>query len=232
MDKRIYILASDLLEPDEKVIGTFDKARRERLARMKSGLPRNEVYTSGVLIEQIRPEDAEIGYEENGKPYFFYADERFTESGKKDALKAGGAVKRINRSFSITHSAGRVFCVWSDEAAVGADYESKNRKVGHASVRRLCTEKETDFFNTIHDKTAADEWLIKLFTRKEAVSKLTGEGINTDFTRMEDKAMTERPFESDISGEIFFTHDKRTDKFRVRTESVSGGFLSIVEFNR
>lgn len=214
MDNRIHILRSDLLEPDEKVAAGFDEVRRERLSKMKSDVQRRETYTSGVLIERIRPEGAEIRYEKNGKPYFFVPPQDGTG---------------MKRSFSITHSAGMVFCVWSDFVSVGADYEKKNRKVGSASARRLCTEKELDFFYGIPEKELAGEWLIKLFTRKEAVSKLTGKGINTDFTQMEDKAMTGSPFDSKLTGEVVLRYGRETERFSVETKSISDGFLSVAK---
>lgn len=192
MDERINIITSDLLEPDEQMIERFDNKRRERFYRIKQEEKKKEVYTSGVLIEKIRPENAQLRYGENGKPYFVIND-----------ADIGG---KSERYFNITHSGGKVFCVWSDEFEVGVDFEPMNREINPAVIRRLCTEKEKEYFQTIKSPDDANKWLLELYTCKEAVSKLMGTGLSTDFSKI------------------------NLEEYSVDTIPVSGGYLSVAKY--
>lgn len=201
MDERIKIIVSDILEIDEKVVSSFDEVRKSRLERIKYEQQCKEVYTSGVLIEQIMPAGAELRYEENGKPYFI--NRNLTAQNKTSHEESEHISER---SFSITHSSGKVICVWSDEVKVGADFESVERVISPSIVRRLCTDKEKEYYNKISSPEEANQWLLRLYTRKEAVSKLTGRGINMNFS------------------------DMNLDEYCVETKNVYGGYLSIASY--
>lgn len=201
MDERIKITVSDLLDIDENVVLGFDEVRKGRLERIKSEEQRKEVYTSGVLIDKIRPDGAELRYEKNGKPYFV------NNGSVSRYLTSGENVKNISeRYFSITHSSGKVICVWSDEVKVGADFESVKRIISPSIVRRLCTEKEKEYYNNISSQEEANQWLLMLYTRKEAVSKLIGSGINMIFSNI------------------------NLDEYCVETKNIYGGYLSIASY--
>ena len=155
------------------------------------------------MIEQIRPEGAELRYEKNGKPYFVNNG----LAGQK--LMSDENVKNISeRYFNITHSSGKVICVWSDDVKVGADFESTERIISPSIVRRLCTEKEKEYYNKISSPQEANQWLLMLYTEKEAVSKLIGSGINMNFSNI------------------------NLDEYCVETKNIHGGYLSIASYKQ
>lgn len=196
-DERINLIVSEFLEPDEAVIAGFDENRRERLNKAGSEERRKELYTSGVLIEKIRPSGAVLCYGEHGKPYFRWSYE--------EGLGENSANEELIRRFNLTHSAGKVFCVWSDELELGVDFESADRIINSSVVRRLCTETEIKYYKEIESAEKAGIWLLKLFTRKEAISKLYGKGMHMDFRAIADE-----------SGD-----------YSVITEEIENGYLSI-----
>lgn len=164
----IHVLTSKLMEVDTEIASKFDPVRKERLLRNNNPNGKKEIYTSGVLIEKIRPENAVINYNSKGKPYFT------DENG-------------INCKpyFNITHSNDKVICIYSDCYILGVDYESSERVMKPETARRLCTPKEHKVFMSFEDRTMAGQWLLKLFTQKEAYSKLLGAGMSIEFTELE-----------------------------------------------
>lgn|GEM_PF-3292990 len=74
--------------------------------------------------------------------------------------------------FSVSHSGDYVGCVLSD-TAVGLDIQKVTR-VSDGVVNRVCTEAE-------RAGISSPETFCVLWTRKESVAKLTGEGITGDF---------------------------------------------------
>lgn len=99
-----------------------------------------------------------LSYGENGRPYF---EERTCD-------------------FSITHTQTHVFCALTDgeekSTRVGIDAEDLNRpdlSNIDAMVTRWFTENERESFSASPTK----ETFLRIWTRKEAYSKYTGEGL-------------------------------------------------------
>ena len=160
----INIIYSEIKKYDWETAESFDDRRHDRLlARFGSEETRNEIYTSGLLIRQFTPAYAQIGYDENGRPFF-----------------VGG-----KREFNVTHSAGHCFAAWSDNRKLGLDFESYNRNFDYKIARRVCSEEEFETLNGF-DKEAKEykRFLLKLFTIKEAASKVSGVGIAMNFKDM------------------------------------------------
>ena len=109
------------------------------------------------LLEQMYREETghsmpQIACRERGKPYFV----------------DGGL------HFSISHTKNYVFCVLSHKP-VGIDAEEKDRKINLLLADKILSPAEKQRFDAAPDKPAA---LLKLWVLKEALGKLTGEGIN------------------------------------------------------
>ncbi|MGN0164927.1 MAG: 4'-phosphopantetheinyl transferase family protein [Lachnospiraceae bacterium] len=196
INHNIHIIVSELFEPDESVIRYFDTNRQERIRKKKSVEQKREIYTSGVLINKIKPDGADISYIKNGKPCFVSADNHKNFRKQSD-------ISVIPPYFSVTHSAHVVILVWTDDMEIGADFESYDRKISPSIVRRLCTDTEKEYYSKFKSQDEANAGLIELYTKKEAVSKLLGEGLRMDFTKI------------DLS------------QFVILTEKIEGGCLSI-----
>lgn len=209
----VNIIYSPVLEYDHGIAERFDETRRKRLsADFKINKPRDEIFTSGVLIDMIRPEGAEIFYRDDGRP-------AFKISNDCAAL----------RSFNVTHSGGFVFCAFSDEVEVGVDFESADRAISERISKRLCSGSELDYLGTLspEDKRI---FLLKLFTRKEAVSKLLGLGITMDFKNITDLGLLQNPDSDDFSSVTDIPGEKNDDTIDslclLRTIVIENGYLS------
>lgn len=85
--------------------------------------------------------------------------------------------------FSISHTAGHVFCALADHA-VGLDAEEMDRQINLNLAEKILSPGEKDRFLSAEDKRIA---LLKLWVLKEAAAKLSGEGLrgypnHTDFS--------------------------------------------------
>lgn len=78
--------------------------------------------------------------------------------------------------FSLSHCRGMVCCALSSDS-VGVDVEQV-RPVRPAIVRRVCTEEERLWLSVQRDQTDA---FFSLWTLKESVMKLSGQGIRYGF---------------------------------------------------
>lgn len=109
------------------------------------------------LLEQMYREETghsmpRIACMERGKPYFV----------------DGGL------HFSISHTKNHVFCALSHKP-VGIDAEEKDRKINLLLADKILSSAEKQRLDAAPDKPAA---LLKLWVLKEALGKLSGEGIN------------------------------------------------------
>ena len=76
--------------------------------------------------------------------------------------------------FSISHTKNYVFCALSHKL-IGVDAEEKGRKINLMLAEKILSPTEKKRFDAAQDKQAA---LLKLWVLKEALGKLSGEGIN------------------------------------------------------
>lgn len=109
---------------------------------------------SQILDKLDTPIEPEYTYGEKGKPYF----------------------KNFPVYFSLSHSGDYVFCVFSEQE-VGADIQYKKPDDGERVVKRFFTEAERKAWENCADGKEREKLFGRLWTRKEAYGKLTGEGI-------------------------------------------------------
>jgi phosphopantetheinyl transferase (holo-ACP synthase) len=217
----INIIYSPVLEYDEKTAEGFDEARKRKLsAPGLSPVKKNEMYTSGVLIESIRPEGTSVYYKTGGRPEFTKYFDSVTLTSHSCYI-----------SFNVTHSGGRVFLAYSDQNDVGVDYEPADREIKDKISSKLCTETEKVIFNGLTDEAQKQEFLLKLFTRKEAVAKLLGLGLAMDFSEVCVIGEKDDWFKMDFIARAIIPEKylgKKTFKnFIVRTLVSEGGYLSV-----
>ena len=85
--------------------------------------------------------------------------------------------------FNLSHSGDVAVCALSDQP-VGIDIET-SRKISNSLIDYTMNEKERAFIAASDDMTMA---FLTLWTKKEALLKLTGEGIRNDLKNVLDHA--------------------------------------------
>ena len=112
------------------------------------------------------------------------------------------------------------------------DFEPADRKIIDRITRKLCSAEETAAFEKLDKEADKQEFLLKLFTRKEALSKLLGLGLALDFSEITDKGFISGWDRKDFTSEIsvspdLFKSNERPKKFMVRTLHFEKGYLSL-----
>lgn len=116
--------------------------------------PIHSLTVSQVISRLNNPIEAEYTYGKKGKPYF----------------------RGLPFYFSLSHSGDYVFCVFSNQE-IGADIQYRKPNFSERIVRRFFTEKEQEVWKNSSDEATRKQLFYKLWTRKEAYGKFTGEGI-------------------------------------------------------
>lgn len=123
----------------------------------KEGEATNEVCLFSVteLLSKLHnPIAIEYGYGEKGKPYF----------------------KNFPWHFNLSHSEEYVFLVVSEEE-VGVDIQHKKSFYNERILRRFFTKAEQELWEAHEVPEEKEEFFWRMWIRKEAYGKLTGEGI-------------------------------------------------------
>lgn len=152
----------DKISDDEvkEIIDTFPTQRREQALKFKFALGRKECAVAYMLLCKGLRE--EYGIVE--MPVF-----EFGKHGKPSIVGHEGI------HFNISHCKKAVLCVLSDEP-VGVDVECIGR--GNDDLIRYTMNE--DEIRIIKNADNPKIEFIRLWTQKEALLKLTGEGINDD----------------------------------------------------
>ena len=119
------------------------------------------VYTVSQALKLLKkPLDLKFSYGQNGKPYFqdypFY--------------------------FNLSHSGEYVFCAISDRE-VGVDIQQFRPVDEVRLTRRFFSDEEQKILERCLDREERRKLFYRLWTRKEAYGKLTGEGISASMGR-------------------------------------------------
>lgn len=78
--------------------------------------------------------------------------------------------------FSLSHSGDLILCACS-EREIGADVQRMTGQVWKKLASRFFSKEENAYLEGIREEALAKEAFLKLWTRKEAYGKLTGEGV-------------------------------------------------------
>lgn len=156
MKIQYVVLEKDLIFDEVAVYAELLPAyRREKIERYRSEKDKLRSLAAGLLIRQEIGE-CPITFGEHGKPY--PADNSLY--------------------FSVSHS-GNIVAVATDEREVGLDVEKLPKVERLKIVDRFYHHNEQAYVNGAEDRLRA---FCRIWTRKEAYLKLTGEGIGTDLT--------------------------------------------------
>ena len=93
----------------------------------------------------------------------------------------GGVGVSLPFNFSIAHSGGIVLCAVSTDAEIGVDIE-QIIPIKLADYEEQLTENEWEYIQTAADQQIA---FYKIWTKKEALLKALGRGIDIDFDTMD-----------------------------------------------
>jgi len=166
-DCKIRELACITSEEFNTILSQIPEWRREIVLRYKHEQGRKESALSYVLLCELLKEN----YGVNEMPVFVYG-----EHGKP---RLEG---HENIHFNMSHCKEAVACVVSDED-VGVDIEclgrlyDRNGNLRDSLARYTLSDEE---YNTVMNSDDPDAEFSMLWTKKEALLKLTGEGITND----------------------------------------------------
>lgn len=107
-----------------------------------------------LLSKLHHPIETDYGYSEKGKPYF----------------------KNFPWHFNLSHSEEYVFLVASKEE-VGVDIQQKKSFYNERILRRFFTKEEQALWEAYEVPEEKEDFFWRMWIRKEAYGKLTGEGI-------------------------------------------------------
>ena len=166
----IYVVLDDTMQFDNfsRYVRLLPPERREKISRYRFDKDKLRSLAAGLLIRRVTG-GGELIYGEHEKPYL--ADEALF--------------------FSVSHS-GDIVAIASDTAEVGCDVEVIPAEKRLKIADRFYHPNEREYVYSSDDKTRA---FCRIWTRKEAYLKMTGEGISSDFTAFD---TTSEPLTSQI----------------------------------
>lgn len=156
-------------EQVDELLATLPEWRREQALRFKHRQGRKECVLSYWLLSEMlgyMPDfAAPLNPPFRGKPYLAQPISLPMQGGE-----GGGTF------FNLTHCKNAIGCVVSEEGEVGIDAECLGRY--KPSLAEYCMSEEE--LRQINESDDPDAEFTLLWTRKEALLKLTGEGITDD----------------------------------------------------
>jgi 4'-phosphopantetheinyl transferase len=198
--------------------------RQEKIGRLKNDMDKCRSLTAGLLLnytighflsncaadsfqeisvnQAIKSYNAAYNYSvavsENEKPYFSEMPELF---------------------FNLSHSGNYAACIVSDKPC-GIDIEG-NRKIKTSVAKRFFTPKEYRWIYEASDASIQTERFLRLWTLKEAYSKMTGSGIAKEISNIEF-------LPGSIGSELDFAQKKKRDKLWIFQKELRGYFIAAV----
>lgn len=105
--------------------------------------------------------------------------------------------------FNLSHCKNGVLCVIDEKGPVGCDIEPQNRKVRESLLLKCCNEQEIE---AIRNNPCPDQAFMRLWTRKEAVLKYTGQGLTQDLpSLLSDKLLETVELETFQEEDVFYS---------------------------
>jgi 4'-phosphopantetheinyl transferase len=198
--------------------------RQEKIGRLKNDMDKCRSLTAGLLLnytigrflsncaynsfQEISVNEAVNSYNtaynysvavsENEKPYFPEMPDLF---------------------FNLSHAGNYAACIVSDKPC-GIDIEG-NRKIMTSVAKRFFTQKEYGWVNEASDTGEQSERFFKLWTLKEAYSKMTGLGIAKEISNVEF-------LPGSVSNELNFALEEKRDKLWILQREMYGYFIAAV----
>ena len=172
-----YVIMDEGLRFDnlEYLCPELPAKRREKIARYRFDTDKLRSLIAGLLIKR-ETGGAEIVYGEHEKPYL-----------------ADGVM-----FFSVSHS-GDIVAIAVDDYEVGCDVEAIPSEDRLKIADRFYHKREREYVSASDDNLRA---FCRIWTRKEAYLKMTGEGISNDLTSFDvtGEPLSEKLYTLDIEG--------------------------------
>ena len=143
-------------------LAAVSPARREKALRCRSDEGRAMRLGAGLLLRAglalwgADADDADIFIDARGKPW---------------------CRTRPDLHFSLSHSGGMVFGVFSDAGPTGADIERDRACAPRNVAERFFHPDEKCFLHDLPDETRRRDAFLRIWTLKESYAKATGLGI-------------------------------------------------------
>ena len=171
-----YVVLDEKLKIEELsgYIALLPHERQEKIARYRFEKDKLLSLAAGLLIRRAIGE-SEIALGEHGKPY--------AQNGVY---------------FSVSHS-GRVAAIAVDDIELGLDVEELPAPDRLKIADRFYHPRERE---VVHAAEEEERAFCRIWTRKEAYLKMTGEGISADLTAFDTTAspLSERLYTVDLDG--------------------------------
>jgi 4'-phosphopantetheinyl transferase len=88
--------------------------------------------------------------------------------------------------FNLSHSSGLALVAICREAPVGIDLEhARELRAPDRLARRICSQREYEWLRSMGGAPSATEALLRLWVRKEAAVKGTGDGLSRDLDEVD-----------------------------------------------
>lgn len=190
MNDRRYLLSikelvdGGLPEQDlERAYLLLDSGRQKKLEAIGQEHRRMESLGAGLLLQLGIQETDHAGGNGQGEELHFFTVSQILKrlSGPAEweyAYSATGKPCFRDKSvcFNLSHSGEYVFCVFSGEE-VGVDIQQQKPLASEKVMKRFFTREEQDFCMQYAAPWERERAFYRIWTRKEAYGKLTGEGI-------------------------------------------------------
>ena len=175
---KLYVADIECLENEqifEEYLCKVNEQRRAKVLRCKNEEDRRRTLLAGVLLRYalenagLSYNDLEFAATKEGKPYL---------ASHQDV------------SFSLSHSGKYAVCMIADQN-VGVDVESRKRKLlVEGNQEKILSVASKSFSEAEYERLVSVsgeeqiESFLRLWTRKEAVSKAVGKGLAMDFSKI------------------------------------------------
>ena len=159
----------DELKLDEALL-EISEQRRQQALRIRHEQGQRECVAAYLLLKRALHEQFGM----DGNPELVYGKQALREQPEKGASQKPRIAGRADIHFNLSHCKTAVACA-VDVRPVGIDIESI-RPFKESLARYTMNEQE---LQVIMDSERPDVEFIRLWTMKEALLKLSGEGIST-----------------------------------------------------
>ncbi len=202
--RRYYMLTDEIRENPEaegirdRILAMLDSDRREKSEHIKAIAAKDESLCAGLLLQRsyddyLRQPETETDWIRISPLNMLEMQRRGTfqthQIGYRYGEKGKPYFAGIPLFFSLSHSDGKVILAVSDKE-IGADIQAVRKVFANRLVERFFSPDEKQEWKVM-DEVQRQEFFYRSWTRKEALGKLTGLGVNgyleeNPFTQKED----------------------------------------------
>jgi 4'-phosphopantetheinyl transferase len=181
-DVQIWIAHLDSISPKEieHFFESFDTSERERAEKFRSRQDRHRYIAAHGLLRLILGEA--LGSPANALPF------EKSAQGKPQLRKSESDGRRLQ--FNLSHASGWALIAIGWDRELGVDLESAESLPDDDEsltklAARVLSNRELEVWNAIPNRVKRRKAFLRIWTRKEAYVKATGEGLRHDLANFE-----------------------------------------------